>query len=139
MAQAPIRVHEDSSTKWIVIRDVSPNPDRHPDRYLDSSYRVHEQGTDESLQLLEGKYLPDTFVDVHAHLHDEIIYVVEGEMVVGNKALKPGSSVFVAANTLYSFKAGPNGLRFLNFRPLDDRSHISKEDFLARKRVSKAK
>lgn len=139
MARAPIRIHEDSSTEWIVIRDVNRNPEDHPDKYLDSSYRVHEQGSEESLQLLEGNYLPDTVVDVHAHLHDEIVYVVAGEMVVGNKALKPGSSIFVAANTLYSFKAGPNGLRFLNFRAVEDRSYIRKEDFLAERRAAKAK
>lgn len=133
MSKAPVRVHEDDKIEWLRIREVHPHPEGYPDEYLDSDYRIHEIGTEDSLQLLEAKYLPNTFVDIHAHLADEIIYVLEGSMIVGNKSLQPGSSIFVNKRTLYSFKAGPDGLRFLNFRPVADHSHLLREEYQALK------
>ncbi|GAC1572427.1 MAG: hypothetical protein NVS3B5_01280 [Sphingomicrobium sp.] len=138
MSKAPIRIHEDKSNGWVRIGDADNASEGHSRAYLDSTYRIHELGTDQSPQLLEARYLPGTSIGVHAHDHDEIVYVVEGEMLVGNKTSGPGSSVFVAARTLYSFSAGPAGLRFLNFRPLRDDSHISRSDFLAHRTAAGA-
>ena len=41
------------------------------------------------------RFEPDTLVQPHAHLHDEIIYVVAGSLVLGSRVLEPGSSVFI--------------------------------------------
>ena len=41
-----------------------------------------------------------------------------------------GSSVFIAAHTLYSFRAGPDGVRFLNFRPVGGARYIFKDEFM---------
>jgi quercetin dioxygenase-like cupin family protein len=120
------------------IGDVHPDPDPYPEDYLNSYYRIHEEGATDTPQLLEARYLPNLTVDPHAHEHDEIIYVLEGELIVGSNRLGPGSSVFVPGNTLYSFRTGPNGLRFLNFRPSADNSHILAKDFHARRRAEKA-
>lgn len=138
MSRLPIRIHEDKSNGWVRIGDADPAPQGQSGAYLDSTYRIHELGTDQSPQLIEARYLPGTSIGVHAHDHDEIVYVVEGEMLVGNRILGPGSSVFVAARTLYSFSAGAAGLRFLNFRPLRDDSHISRSEFLARRTAADA-
>lgn len=53
---------------------------------------------------------------VHAHTEDEIIFVTAGQIRLGNRLLGPGTALAVAANTLYTFTAGPDGLSFINFR-----------------------
>jgi hypothetical protein len=88
-------------------------------------------GSETELSLHEGRTPPFYEVLPHAHLVDEIIYVTSGEMRLGARVLGPGSSVYIPANTLYGFSAGPDGLTFLNFRAVADRSHIMKEDFMA--------
>ena len=53
---------------------------------------------------------------VHSHSEDEIIFVTAGEIRLGAKLFGPGTAVAIAADTLYSFTAGPDGLSFINFR-----------------------
>jgi hypothetical protein len=53
---------------------------------------------------------------VHSHSEDEIIFVTDGEIRLGNKLYGPGTAVAIAADTLYSFTTGPDGLSFINFR-----------------------
>ena len=47
---------------------------------------------------------------------DELIYMLHGEIRLGSLRLTPGSSVFIAANQLYSFRAGEQGFGFINYR-----------------------
>lgn len=53
---------------------------------------------------------------VHSHSEDEIIFVIDGEIRLGTKLYGPGTAVAIAADTLYSFTTGPEGLSFINFR-----------------------
>lgn len=53
---------------------------------------------------------------VHSHSEDEIIFVIDGEIRLGNRLCGPGTALAIAADTLYSFTAGPQGLSFVNFR-----------------------
>lgn len=53
---------------------------------------------------------------VHSHTEDEIIFVTGGQMRLGNKLVGPGTALAIAADTLYSFTPGPDGLSFVNFR-----------------------
>src|SRR5262249_29987958 len=76
----------------------------------------------EGLELFEVRLPANGAVESHAHDHDEIIYVLSGEMHLGATVLEPGSTVHVPGRTLYAFRAGPNGLHFLNFRSSPDRS-----------------
>ena len=41
-----------------------------------------------------------------------------------------GSSFFIPGNTLYGFRAGPEGCRYLNFRAQADSTYFSKEDIV---------
>jgi redox-sensitive bicupin YhaK (pirin superfamily) len=91
---------------------------------------MHHLGTVDEPQLFELRVPPNTELAPHAHGQDEIIYIAEGEIHVGRRVLKAGSSVFVAKQTLYSLKAGPEGARFLNFRPRIDGQYITKTEFL---------
>lgn len=53
---------------------------------------------------------------VHSHSEDEIIVVLDGSMRLGGKLVGPGTALAIAADTLYSFTPGPEGLSFVNFR-----------------------
>lgn len=53
---------------------------------------------------------------IHSHSEDEIIFVTAGTMRLGNRLVGPGTAIAIAADTLYSFTAGPDGLSFVNFR-----------------------
>ncbi|MCB2060134.1 MAG: hypothetical protein R3E09_08950 [Novosphingobium sp.] len=53
---------------------------------------------------------------VHCHSEDEIIFVTNGQIRLGNKLCGPGTALAIAADTMYSFTPGPEGLSFINFR-----------------------
>lgn len=53
---------------------------------------------------------------VHSHTEDEIIFVTDGQIRLGSRLCGPGTALAIAADTLYSFTAGPEGLSFVNFR-----------------------
>ncbi len=93
-----------------------------------TAVRVHHPGR-EGLQLFELRLDPGTRGESHAHIEDEIIVVVEGELRFGARTLGAGSSVMVPGGTLYAFVAGPDGCTFLNFRPRADSSYIPKSEF----------
>jgi quercetin dioxygenase-like cupin family protein len=87
-------------------------------------------GTDE-LQLLEVHLPAHAEVRPHAHSLDEIIVVIEGELRFGARTCGPGSSVYIGADTLYGFRAGPEGVTYRNFRSQGGANYQSKDEFLA--------
>lgn len=54
----------------------------------------------------------------HCHTEDEIIFVVRGDARLGNRTIGPGTALAVNALTMYTFDPGPEGLGFVNFRPV---------------------
>ena len=58
----------------------------------------------------------DRQAGVHSHEEDEIIFITAGQMRLGQKLVGPGTAIAIAADTLYSFLPGPEGLTFINFR-----------------------
>ncbi|MGR8921907.1 MAG: cupin domain-containing protein [Gammaproteobacteria bacterium] len=97
----------------------------------DAGVRILHAGADGEPQLFEASIAPDAEVSLHAHEADEIIYILAGEMQIGRKRLGPGASAFIAGQTLYGFRAGPEGVRFLNFRADANTSFITREEYLA--------
>ena len=53
----------------------------------------------------------------HSHDVDEVIYIVEGSLTIGDRTCGPGTVIAIEKDTEYDFTAGPEGLRFLNIRP----------------------
>ena len=53
----------------------------------------------------------------HSHNLDEVIYIVEGSLTIGDRTCGPGTVIAIEKDTEYDFTAGPEGLRFLNIRP----------------------
>lgn len=54
---------------------------------------------------------------IHSHSEDEVVFVVDGQLRLGNRLFGPGTAVSIAARTLYNFYSGPEGVRYINFRP----------------------
>jgi redox-sensitive bicupin YhaK (pirin superfamily) len=95
----------------------------------DTSVRLHH-GAPGKLQLFEIQLEPNLEISTHAHTDDEIIAVVEGALHLGRRVCGAGSSMFIPGNTLYGFRAGPEGCRYLNFRAQADSTFFTKEDLL---------
>lgn len=53
---------------------------------------------------------------LHSHSEDEVIFVRAGSVRLGNRLYAPGTALAIAANTVYGFFSGPDGLSFVNFR-----------------------
>jgi mannose-6-phosphate isomerase-like protein (cupin superfamily) len=128
-----VRIVEANSVAWQPVHQaVTPEvAERMSRAERDADVRIIHSGADGELQLFEAHIGVNEEVSLHAHAADEIIYVIEGELLIGRKRLGVGASVFVGGNTLYSFRAGPTGVRFLNFRGEANTSFITHEEFLA--------
>jgi len=63
---------------------------------------------------------------IHSHTENEVIFVADGQIRLGAKLLGPGTAVAIAADTMYSFTSGPEGLHFLNFRAEQPRDILFK-------------
>jgi quercetin dioxygenase-like cupin family protein len=109
------------------------------DESLDSTVRFYHPGSETELQMFEVTVGANHETTQHAHDEAEIIYVVDGEMIVGSRTLRTGGSVYIPGSTLYSFRAGPNGLSYLNFRARQDLTYIAKDEFMARRAEAKAR
>ena len=133
---APVRLHLHDKLQWQKVADVAAPSlvPRLTKAELASHLAFHETGGDDMLQLFETAYEAGAAIEVHAHRQDEIIYILGGTMMLGQRELTAGSSIFVAGGTLYSFAAGAQGLRILNFRPRRDDTFITREMFLAERR-----
>lgn len=88
---------------------------------------IYFPGSETDLQLFEIRCAPNTPIYPHAHLEDEIVYVLEGTLHFGRRMVGPGSAVGVTGLTTYGFTAGPQGCRFLNFRSRIDFSSFTPE------------
>jgi mannose-6-phosphate isomerase-like protein (cupin superfamily) len=136
---AAIRFAHGGDLVWL-NSDAEPEEDSREaiakltERERNSSYAMHHPGGEDDLQLFEVKVPAGGGTEVHAHDESEIIYVVAGEMKVGAHTLRAGSSVHIPARTLYSFTAGDEGLRFLNFRARRDMTYITKDELMRDRR-----
>lgn len=90
-----------------------------------SAYKIREPGTDTAPQLVELRFHPHEEVALHCHDEDEIMYILTGSMILGNREVGPGTCVYVGGGVFYGFKAGAEGVHFLNFRShIDNSFHL---------------
>lgn len=61
-------------------------------------------------------YQADHETAVHSHSEDEIIFIRSGQIRLGNRLYESGTAIAITAHTKYGFRAGPEGLGFVNFR-----------------------
>ena len=136
-----VRILEPDDGQWQPVHEVvaADMAQKMSPAERDADVRILHPGYDHEPQLFEVIFAPNETVSLHAHPADEIIYVLEGEMIIGRKHLKAGASAFIGGNTLYGFKSGPDGLRFLNFRADSNTVFITKDEFMARRSDRKHK
>ena len=129
---AAIRFFDPAETAFMKAADVYPDALKRRltgAEVAGTSVRLH-QGVPGKLQLFEIRLEPNLQISTHAHADDEIVAVVEGELHVGRRVCGPGSSFFIPGNTLYGFRAGPQGCRYLNFRAEADSTYFTKDDIV---------
>ena len=127
-----IRFFDPADSEFMKPVDVYPDSLKErltPAEVADTSVRLH-QGLPGKLQLFEIRLEPGLEISTHAHADDEIIAVVEGELQFGRRVCGPGASLFIPGNTLYGFRAGAEGCRYLNFRARADNTFFTKEDIV---------
>ena len=133
---AAIRFFDPNSTEFLKPVDVYPDSLKQrltEAEVADTSVRLHH-GLPGKLQLFEIRLEPDLEISTHAHADDEIVAVIEGELHFGRRVCGPGASFFIPGNTLYGFRAGPEGCRYLNFRSAADATYFTKDDIVEARR-----
>ena len=60
---------------------------------------------------------PDKVVPPHSHDVDEVLYILEGEVTLGDRLCGPGTVLFIKQDTEYGFTVGDHGVRFMAVRP----------------------
>lgn len=135
MASVTIQKVEDS--RWHVVGDATPEERRRKfsAEELAGTVQVHHMGDETQPQLLQFRFPANTFVQPHAHDVAEIMVIAAGEMHLGSEVLRPGSSLMVPPGVIYSFKAGPQGLDVLNFRPRSDMSYYTAAEAREKRRT----
>ncbi len=66
--------------------------------------------------LVESDIAPGTRVPRHKHNVAQVALILEGSMRHGSRILGPGAGYFTPPNGAYSFVAGPEGCRYVEFR-----------------------
>ncbi|MDQ1447437.1 MAG: hypothetical protein QOC79_408 [Actinomycetota bacterium] len=129
---AAIKFFDPDTTEFLKPADVYPESLKArltEAEVAETSVRLHH-GDPGKLQLFEIQLEPGLEISTHAHADDEIIVVMEGEQHLGRRVCGPGTSLFIPGNTLYGFRAGPEGCRYLNFRARADSTFFTKEDIV---------
>jgi quercetin dioxygenase-like cupin family protein len=66
--------------------------------------------------ILQVRVAPGYYLARHKHNVDQLVFVMEGCAIQGNKELLPGEGWFTPANNPYSLVAGPQGLTWMEIR-----------------------
>ena len=131
MSQITIRSPE--NTPRLLTREVITDPAIRPklsEGDLGTFILNYHPGGPDQPQLFEVIVEPNGELSPHGHEYDEILYVLEGEMHLGGRVLRAGSSVHIPGMTAYLIKAGPEGLRFLNFFGRGDGAYLHKNELI---------
>jgi quercetin dioxygenase-like cupin family protein len=66
--------------------------------------------------LVTVEFGPGFLLPRHSHSSDCLYYIVEGQIVMGKRELGPGDGFFLPADQAYAYRAGPDGVKLLEFR-----------------------
>ena len=95
-----------------VMTDDITDPD---DAMIKIQAAVNHDGAD-GYSLLCVHYAPNAQIPRHRHDVAQIVLVLEGEAWQGNRRFGPGAGYFTPAGSAYAVKAGPEGVRLVEFR-----------------------
>jgi quercetin dioxygenase-like cupin family protein len=72
-----------------------------------------------TVHLHRSSFRPHGKTSLHLHTADEILVVLNGELLIGRRALGRGWAIAIDKDTQYAFEAGPEGLEFINYRAVE--------------------
>ncbi len=85
--------------------------------------QARPRGTQLAIEEPEGprvtitSWPPHHVVDPHSHSVYEVLHIIEGEIVLVDRQCGPGTLIYMDKDTEYSFATGPDGVRFVGYRP----------------------
>jgi quercetin dioxygenase-like cupin family protein len=75
------------------------------------------------LMVLYARYDPGMLTERHGHMSDHIVYVLEGEITVGEVRCRPGTNIVLEKGAVFGpIEAGPDGALLLEVMMGDPRS-----------------
>jgi len=80
-----------------------------------STVPFRQEGTG-GFSLVSIDFPPGFLLPRHSHSADCLYYIVGGGIRMGTRALGPGDGFFVPAEQPYAYRAGPEGVKLLEFR-----------------------
>ena len=66
--------------------------------------------------LVTVEFGPGFLLPRHSHSSDCLYYIVEGQIAMGARVLGAGDGFFLPADQPYAYRAGPQGVKLLEFR-----------------------
>jgi hypothetical protein len=103
---------EPDATAWRDVPDDWPGKVEHGEPDVRYKMLTEPRGSVPGIQLVE--FEPSHFEEAHSHPEGEVLYVLRGEMAIGDLALKAGSGVVIEKDTIYGpLRAGAGGVAFL--------------------------
>jgi hypothetical protein len=94
---------------------------QHGDRRVSIHEKYLEWTPD--LMVLYARYDPGMLVERHGHRSDHIVYVIEGEITVGDVACGPGTNIVLEQGAVFGpIEAGPRGALMLEVMMGDPRA-----------------
>jgi quercetin dioxygenase-like cupin family protein len=74
------------------------------------------QAGPDGFSLVDIEFAPGFLLPRHSHSSDCLYYIVAGSVVMGQRELGPGDGFFLPAEQPYAYRAGPDGVKLLEFR-----------------------
>lgn len=98
--------------------NAAPSPTEFAERAMEASrltvpFRQEGPG---GFSLVTVDFGPGFLLPRHSHSSDCLYYIVEGQIVMGQRELGPGDGFFLPAEQAYAYRAGPEGVKLLEFR-----------------------
>lgn len=106
--------------EWIEVKAQQHHTDS-GDRRV-SVWEKYLEWTPE-LMVLYAKYDPGFLTERHGHLSDHIVYVLQGEVTIGDEVCGPGTNVVLDRGAVFGpIEAGPDGALMLEVMMGDPRA-----------------
>ena len=76
--------------------------------------RPYFEPRETGMMLRVVEYAPHWVVEAHSHAAAEVIYILDGEVGIGEERYGPGDAIHIEPNTVYGpLRAGARGVRFV--------------------------
>ena len=98
--------------------DDAPQSEGYSERALAGSHLTvpfRQQGPG-GFSLVTVDFAAGLLLPRHSHSSDCLYYIVAGQILMGQRELGPGDGFFLPADQPYAYRAGPEGVKVLEFR-----------------------